>query len=81
MESEQRIPIPKTPRPIDHRGSFYPSASPLGMGSSKSVMAFSTDVLRGAMKVTPSTDEGLSAAPTRVCRFAAGAFDPIENEG
>jgi len=51
------------------------------MGSSKSVMAFSTDVLRGAMKVTPSTDEVLSAAPTRVCRFAAGAFDPIENEG
>ena len=26
-------------------------------------------------------DEVLSAAPTRVCRFAAGAFDPIENEG
>jgi hypothetical protein len=60
-------------------GSFSP-CSPLGMGSSKSVMAFSTDVLRGAMKVTPSTDEVLSAAPTRVCRFAAGAFDPIENE-
>ena len=32
-------------------------------------------VLHVAMKATPSTDEVLSAAPTRVCRFAARAYD------